>query len=103
MLTVVETAVFQKHADSIWDVDEKYAFIEWIADHPEAGDVIAGAGGVRKVRWARAGMGKRGGVRIIYFVKTAEGEIWLLTVYAKSKLDNLPGHVLRQWKEALDG
>ncbi len=49
------------------------------------------SGGIRKVRWARAGSGKSGGVRVIYFTRTADGEVVLLTLYAKSKTDNLTG------------
>lgn len=48
-------------------------------------------------------MGKRGGARVIYYVKTLPGEVWLLMVYAKSKLDTLPVEVLVQWKDAIDG
>lgn len=103
MLTVIETTIFQKYAADIWNEDEKHAFIDWISEHPDEGDVIAGTGGLRKVRWSRAGMGKRGGARVIYFVKTAHGEVWLLIAYAKAKFDNLPTHVLLQWKEAIDG
>ena len=51
--------------------------------------VIPGTDGVRKARWSRAGMGKRGGVRVIYF-NELEGHTWLLIVYAKAKFDNLP-------------
>jgi hypothetical protein len=103
VLTVVETSIFQKYAADIWSEDEKNSFIDWICEHADAGDVIPGAGGLRKVRWSRAGMGKRGGARIIYFVKTAQGEVWLLIAYAKAKFDNLPAHVLLQWKDSLDG
>ena len=61
MHTVVETAEFQKQAKAVWSD----AFIDWIAANPGAGDVIPGADGARKVRWGRAGKGKRGGVRVI--------------------------------------
>lgn len=48
-------------------------------------------------------MGKRGGVRVVYYLKTARGELWLLIVYSKSKFDDLPAVMLRQWKDAIDG
>jgi len=67
MLTVIETPIFQKQAAKIWSESERMAFIDWIADNPLAGDVIPGADDVRKVRWAVAGKGKRGGARVIYF------------------------------------
>jgi len=65
MHTVIETPTFQKQAEKIWSKSERFAFIDWIAAHPFAGDVIPGADGARKVRWSRAGTGKSGGVRII--------------------------------------
>lgn len=58
--------------------------------------------GCRKVRWSRAGTGKRGGVRVIYFVRTAAGEIWLLLVYPKSEQDNIPGHLLKAVREEIE-
>jgi hypothetical protein len=67
MRTVIETPTFQKQADKIWAESERFEFIDWIAANPLAGDVIPGADGARKVRWGRAGSGKRGGVRVVYF------------------------------------
>jgi hypothetical protein len=102
MLTVIETPIFQSYAASLWSPSEREEFIDWIACNPAAGDVIAGAGGLRKVRWHRAGMGKRGGVRVIYFNRTQQGNIVLIVVYAKAKFDNLPTEVLLQWKQEFD-
>ena len=68
----------------------------------EAGDVIPGSGGLRKVRWARAGMGKRGGARVIYFTRNERGEVVLLLVYAKAKFDNISADVLKAIKEKFD-
>ena len=61
MQTVVEHPTFQRQAASIWTEGERHAFIDWIAANPLAGDVIPGAEGARKVRWAVQGKGKRGG------------------------------------------
>jgi hypothetical protein len=102
MLTVVETAIFQSYAASVWSQPERESFIDWIACNPDAGDVIPGAGGLRKVRWGRAGVGKRGGVRVIYFNRTLQGDIVLIVVYTKAKFDNLPTEVLLQWKQEFD-
>lgn len=66
MYTVIETEIFVRAASEIWTEAECASFINWLAINPEAGDVIPGSGGCRKVRWARAGMGKRGGARVIY-------------------------------------
>ena len=89
MLTVIETPIFRRYADEVWDDDEREAFIDWIAQNPKAGDVIPGATPLRKVRWARTGTGKRGGVRVIYYTTLADGTVSLLIVYPKSTTDNL--------------
>ena len=60
------------------------------------------SGGIRKVRWGRAGSGKSGGVRGIYFTRNEEGEVVLLTLYAKSKTDNLTGPKLKEIRRALE-
>jgi hypothetical protein len=66
-VTVAETELFLQQAADLWSDGEYDAFVEYIANNPEAGDIIPDTGGVRKVRWRRQGMGKRGGVRVIYF------------------------------------
>jgi hypothetical protein len=60
-------------------------------------------GGVRKLRWGAAGRGKRGGLRIIYFLRTKHGQIWMLTLYAKNVAESIPAHVLIQIKDEIDG
>jgi len=102
MYTVAETGVFTTDAASIWSEGERAEFIGWIAANPLAGDVIPGSGGCRKLRWARAGMGKRGGVRVIYFNRLENGVIWLLVIYAKAVRGNIPAHILKAIKEAID-
>jgi len=85
MWTVIETPTFQKQAKAVWDENERYAFIDWIAENPHAGVVIPGADGARKVRWTRQAKGKRGGVRVIYFLITADEVVLLAMVYAKAE------------------
>ena len=67
-ITVVEVEPFPTKAKQVWDENEKLEFIDFVAHNPDAGDVIPGTGGVRKIRWARRGIGKRGGVRVVYYV-----------------------------------
>ncbi|HSK74818.1 MAG TPA: transcriptional regulator [Thermoanaerobaculia bacterium] len=102
MYTVVETPLFQRLADDHWTEEERSSFVYFIAAHPEAGEVVPGSGGVRKVRWGKAGRGKRGGVRVIYFNRLSVGEIWLLVLSAISEAENIPVHVLRQIKEEIE-
>lgn len=102
MHTVVETLLFQRQWPLYWTEEERGDFAAYIAEHPTAGDVVPGSGGIRKVRWGRAGSGKSGGVRVIYFTRMAEGEIVLLTLYAKSKTDNLTGPQLKEIRRALE-
>ena len=70
--------------------------------NPDAGDVIAGSGGLRKWRWRAAGRGKRGGYRVIYFARVAQGVIWMLTMYPKNVTENIPAHVLRQIRKGIE-
>lgn len=101
MFTIVETPTFVRCAAEVWDEEELTAFKLWLAVNPQAGDVIPGTSGLRKLRWSRAGMGKRGGARVIYFNQLAEGVIALLMVYTKAKFDNLPAAFLLQLKQEL--
>ena len=102
MLTVVETLLFQKQWPLYWSEDERGEFAAYIAEFPDAGDVVPESGGIRKVRWRRAGTGKSGGVRVIYFTRSTEGEVVLLTLYAKSKTDNITGAKLKEIRRALE-
>jgi hypothetical protein len=58
---------------------------------------------LQKLRWGVAGRGKRGGLRVIYFLRTRQGQIWMLTIYPKNVAENIPAHVLRQIKDEIDG
>lgn len=99
MFTVKETEYFKRISPGVWKDEERFEFIDWIAVNPMAGDVIPGTAGLRKVRWQRVGMGKRGGARVIYFNRLEAGFIVLLTVYTKAKFDNLRPEILIYLKE----
>ena len=88
-ITVVELQSFLRQATAVWSDDERAEFVDFIARNPEAGAVIQDTGGVRKVRWTRAGSGKRGRARVIYFFHHAGAPIYLLMVYAKARQENL--------------
>ena len=102
MLTIYETPTFVADAAEIWSTAERLEFFSWIAREPEAGSVIAGSGGCRKVRWSRPGMGKQGGARVIYFTDLKEGELCMLLVYRKAAKDNIPGHILKEIRRELE-
>ncbi len=103
MLTVIESPEFIVWSAKVWSDGEREEFIDWISENPLVGDVIPGAGPLRKVRWSRQGVGKRGGARVIYFNRLANGEVVLLLVYAKAKFDNLRPEFLVKLKECFDG
>lgn len=88
-ITVAETAIFARAADKIWSDQERTELIDFVAHNPEAGDVIPGTGGVRKLRWARAGSGKRGGARLVYFYYRSDCPLYLLLAYAKAQATDL--------------
>lgn len=69
----IESPVFSSFLPDYLTDDEYSALQEHLCEHPEAGDLIRGSGGVRKIRWARAGSGKSGGIRVCYYVRTRVG------------------------------
>jgi len=101
MLTLVESPLFSRLWPDYWTEDERGEFCAFIAVRPDAGDLVPDSGGCRKVRWSRAGMGKRGGVRVIYTARLKAGELVLLTIYAKTARENIPAHVLRKIAEEM--
>jgi len=101
-MVIIETPLFTRIVHDYLD-DDEFAALQWsLTLHPEAGDIIPGSGGVRKLRWAGSGRGKRGGLRVIYYWRDRLGEIWLLTIYAKNEAQNIPPHILREFKRELE-
>lgn len=101
MFEFIESPLFERLVYDYLD-DESYGAMQATLSHwPEAGDLIPGSGGCRKLRWHLSGQGKRGGVRVIYYLKLRDGCIWLLTIYGKNVQENIPAHVLKALKEAI--
>jgi len=102
VFTFVEAPLFTKLVGD-YLTDGEYAVLQQaLSEDPELGAVIPGSGGVRKIRWGTRGRGKRGGVRVVYFVRREPGVIWMLTIYAKSVSENIPVHMLRRIRKEIE-
>jgi hypothetical protein len=102
MFSFVETDLFSKLVGG-YLTDEEYRQVQLeLIRNPEAGVVIRGSGGVRKLRWQARGRGKRGGCRIIYFVRHSEKAFWMLTIYPKNVRDTIPGHLLKKIRQEIE-
>jgi hypothetical protein len=89
MQTVAETPIFTKQADDLFDENEKQDLIAFLSQNPLTGDVIAGTGGVRKLRFAASGRGKRGGARVIYYFYDETVPLYALLAYPKNAKTDL--------------
>ena len=89
MQTIVELPEFQKRAEGLLKADEKSSIINYLASHPQSGDLMQGTGGIRKLRWSAQARGKSGGVRVIYYYHNGEIPLFLLTVFGKSEKANI--------------
>ena len=89
MLTVAELPEYLRAAGKLLSEADRRAVVDYLAAHPKAGDLIEGTGGVRKLRWARDGRGKSGGVRVIYYVHSDAMPLYLLTMFAKNERANI--------------
>lgn len=99
VFTFIESSIFERVLPKYLDDDEYSDLQQFLMQNPKAGEIVPGSGGVRKVRWSRPGMGKRGGLRVIYFVRYRPNEFWMLTLYAKATRENVPTHILKQLLE----
>jgi hypothetical protein len=100
-MVFIETSIFTR---LIFDymTDEEYLGLQsHLLRFPDAGTIVPGSGGVRKLRWATTGRGKRGGLRVIYFWKRQADEIWMLTLYAKNEASTIPSHILKRIAEEI--
>ena len=102
MLTFVELPGFSNARRSNLSDEEFSGLQGYLLDTPDAGDVIPGSGGCRKMRWGAAGIGKRSGYRVIYFLRLNVGLVVLVTLYARSVQDNINPELLKKIKEAYE-
>ena len=102
-MELIETPIFTKRIVGILS-DDEYGDMQWLlAINPEAGPVIPGGGGIRKLRWRASGKGKSGGIRVIYYVYARDQKIYLLYPYKKSEQEDLTYKQLRMLKEYIKG
>lgn len=102
LFSFIETAAFtERLAECL--TDEAYSELQWfLIGLPDAGDLIVGGGGIRKLRWALPGRGKRGGARVIYYLADARGKILLLDIYAKNEKADLAADELKELKQIVE-
>nr|WP_155581873.1 transcriptional regulator [Pseudomonas spelaei] len=94
VLTIIESPLFSKLWPDYWTEEERGIFMAFLANHPDAGTVVPGSGGCRKVRWSLEGRGKSGSVRIIYTTQLACGALVTLLIYGKGATEDIPAHIL---------
>ena len=102
MFEFIETPFFTKALSRYLEDDEYAKLQNYLNEQPDAGVIVPGSGGVRKLRWGSEGRGKRGGLRIIYYLRSARGELWMLTIYGKNVSENIPAHLLKQMRESIE-
>lgn len=97
----IETSAFTKRVIGYLTDDEYLGLQMFLLERPDAGQIVRGTGGVRKLRWAITGRGKSGGLRVIYYWRVSNDEIWLLTMYSKNERENISSHILKQIAEEI--
>jgi hypothetical protein len=97
--TVLQLPKFKAEATELIGVDGIEKLAGYLIEHPDAGDVIPGSGGVRKLRWAAKGKGKRGGARIIYLYAVVAARIYLMRCYAKNVKTDLTADEKKQVRQ----
>ncbi len=102
MFSFIETKLFTRLVQEYLTDDDYWKLQSLLIERPDAGNVVPGSGGVRKLRWRAPGKGKRGGYRVIYFAKIEQGVIWMLTMYPKNVKENIPAHVLRDIRKEIE-
>ena len=99
-MRIIETTTFTKQIEKLIGNDEKQTLLDELILLPDAGDIIKGSGGVRKLRWSALGKGKRGGIRVIYYWQRGK-LIYLLLAYPKNKKDDLSPGELKVLKDVV--
>lgn len=98
-MTFIETRGFSKIRDNYFDDSQFNMLQRYLVNRPDAGDIIKGSGGIRKLRWGLQGRGKRGGVRMIYYWIAKDDQILFLTAYAKNEATDLSQNAINAMRE----
>lgn len=104
-LEFIETTVFSRKRAELMKDDDFQAFQSYLLLNHHDGDTIGHTGGCKKIRWGLEGKGKRGGVRVIYYLTAASGRVYLLLIYRKNEKDDLSEQekaILRSIVQQLD-
>ena len=96
VIAIVELAAFSKKSGKILDKESLAELRAYLLQYPDKGDVIPNTGGIRKLRWAASGRGKRGGARVIYFYHVVGTTIYLMACYTKNEQDDIRPEVRKQ-------
>jgi hypothetical protein len=98
-LEFIETTGFSKLRENYFN-DSQFNLLQlYLINFPDAGDVIRGSGGVRKLRWGLPGQGKRGGLRVVYYWISKDEQILFLTVYRKTEAADLSQEAIREMRK----
>jgi mRNA-degrading endonuclease RelE of RelBE toxin-antitoxin system len=101
-MVIVETKVFTRQAQVLLNDDDYRRLQTILVIRPDAGDLIPGGGGLRKIRWGTQGRGKRGGVRVIYYWVVKQERIIMLLVYAKNEQDSLTAEQIKVLRRIIE-
>lgn len=102
VFSFIESKLFTALVQDYLTDTEYQALQAFLIEQPEAGKVIRGSGGLRKLRWRAPGRGKRSGYRVVYYAMIEQDVIWMLTIYPKSVKDDIPKDVLRKIRKEID-
>lgn len=102
-MVIIETPIFTRRIQTALDDDEYRLLQAHLVQKPDAGKIIPGSGGLRKIRWSGSGRGKRGGIRVIYYWFVSPEVILMLFAYPKNEQDDLTQEQLKQLKKIVEG
>lgn len=94
-----ETKAFTRDVQLLLSEEHYFAFQNYLLDNYMLGDLIPGGGGLRKIRWRAKGKGKSGGVRIIYYLASEKGYLYLMAIYGKHQQTDLDKNQLKRLAE----